>query len=117
MLARCQYNMLKLEILYFLILPNDFIDQVKFFKKTWNKTKNTFPKTIRIFVKVFLSSFLQANNKGRYLKILCCFYINSNLKHRKLNLNTLVVQFVAESRFANCGFANLFFDLDELQFS
>ena len=30
---------------------------------------------------------------------------------------TLVVQFVAESRFANCGFANLFFDLDELQFS
>ena len=34
----------------------------------------------------------------------------------------LVVQFVAESRFANrefanCEFANLFFDLDELQFS
>ena len=29
----------------------------------------------------------------------------------------LVVQFVAESRFANCEFANLFFDFDELQFS
>ena len=29
----------------------------------------------------------------------------------------LVVQFVAESRIANCEFANLFFDLDELQFS
>ena len=36
------------------------------------------------------------------------------------NLSTeglLVVQFVAESRFANSEFANLFFDLDELQFS
>ena len=31
--------------------------------------------------------------------------------------STLVVQFVAESRFANCEFANLFFDFDELQFS
>ena len=30
---------------------------------------------------------------------------------------SLVVQFVAESRFANCEFANLIFDLDELQFS
>ena len=29
----------------------------------------------------------------------------------------LVVQFVAESRFANCEFANLFFDFDELQLS
>ena len=29
----------------------------------------------------------------------------------------LVVQFVAESRFANCEFANLFFDFDESQFS
>ena len=29
---------------------------------------------------------------------------------------SLVVQFVAESRFANREFANLFFDLDELQF-
>ena len=29
----------------------------------------------------------------------------------------LVVQFVAESRFANCEFANLFFHFDELQFS
>ena len=27
----------------------------------------------------------------------------------------LVVQFVAESRFANCEFANLFFDFDESQ--
>ena len=33
------------------------------------------------------------------------------------SLETLVVQFVAESRFANCEFANLFFDFDELQFS
>ena len=32
-------------------------------------------------------------------------------------LYSLVVQFVAESRFANCEFANLFFDFDELQFS
>ena len=32
-------------------------------------------------------------------------------------ISPLVVQFVAESRFANCEFANLFFDLDELQFS
>ena len=31
--------------------------------------------------------------------------------------STLVVQFVAESRFANCEFANLFFDFDEFQFS
>ena len=31
-------------------------------------------------------------------------------------LRTLVVQFVNESRFANCEFANLFFDFDELQF-
>ena len=28
----------------------------------------------------------------------------------------LVVQFVNESRFANCEFANLFLDFDELQF-
>ena len=33
------------------------------------------------------------------------------------SVESLVVQFVVESRFANCGFANLFFDLDELQFS
>ena len=32
-------------------------------------------------------------------------------------VQSLVVQFVAESRFANCEFANLFFDFDELQFS
>ena len=30
---------------------------------------------------------------------------------------TLIVQFVAESRFANCEFANLFFDFDESQSS
>ena len=34
-----------------------------------------------------------------------------------LNHTPLVVQFVAESRFANCEFANLFFDFDELKFS
>ena len=34
--------------------------------------------------------------------------------YRPLNL---VVQFVAESRFANYEFANLFFDFDELHFS
>ena len=33
------------------------------------------------------------------------------------SISLLVVQFVAESRFANCEFANLFFDFDELQFS
>ena len=32
-------------------------------------------------------------------------------------LALLVVQFVNESRFANRGFANLFFDFDESQFS
>ena len=32
-------------------------------------------------------------------------------------VQSLVVQFVAESRFANCEFANLFFDFDESQFS
>ena len=33
------------------------------------------------------------------------------------SVNILVGQFVAESRFANCEFANLFFDFDESRFS
>ena len=38
-------------------------------------------------------------------------------KRQRSDTRTLVVQFVAESRFANCEFANLFFDFDGLQFS
>ena len=41
----------------------------------------------------------------------------SDTVHGVALVEVLVVQFVAESRFANCEFANSFFDFEELQFS
>ena len=60
----------------------------------------------------------KANLKQRQIKfnyyhiINSCSFIIDSLESFKI----LVVQFVNESRFANCEFANLFFDFDELQF-
>ena len=53
------------------------------------------------------------------IRILCTFFekMSQCLKHTFILHWGLVVQFVAESRFANCEFANLFFDFNELQFS
>ena len=45
-----------------------------------------------------------------------CFINGTSFSPPYFSLSPLVVQFVNESRFANCEFANLFFDFDELQF-
>ena len=52
------------------------------------------------------------------IKVRTCLYLLDFLLEKTIFslYICLVVQFVNESRFANCEFANLFFDFDELRF-
>ena len=65
-----------------------------------------------------MSQFCEAVTKRSLIRIKMPYIpLSLSSARTKRPQNSLVVQFVAESRFANCEFANLFFDLDELQFS